>query len=105
MGAMQPGFGLDTELLFERAHEGVEKIVAAGLGLEHLFTHHGVDDGVKQDGAHPGLAKLLINACPYLARFLLGLDKGDGYLFEGQGNWLNTAWPKTSAVMAVPSDT
>ena len=33
MGAVQPGFGLDTELLFERAHEGVEKIVAAGLGL------------------------------------------------------------------------
>ena len=58
--------------------------MAAGLGLEHLFAHLGVDYGVKQYGAHPGLAKLFIDAGPHLARLFLGLHEGDGDLFEDQ---------------------
>ena len=33
----------------------------------------------------PGLAKLLVNAMPVPGALFLGLDKGDGDLFEGQG--------------------
>ncbi|MNQ76217.1 hypothetical protein D3C85_910460 [compost metagenome] len=84
MGAVQPGLGLDPELLLEGAHEGVEKIVAAGLGLEHLFPHQGVDYGVEQDGADPGLAKLFIDPGPYLTGLLQGFHEGNGDLFEHQ---------------------
>ncbi|MND65487.1 hypothetical protein D3C80_568570 [compost metagenome] len=84
MGAVQPGLGLDPELLLEGTHEGIEKIVTAGLGLEYFFPYQGVDYGVKQNGAHPGLAKLLIDASPHLACLFQSLHEGNGDLFEDQ---------------------
>lgn len=58
--------------------------MAARLRFQYLFPYQRVDDGVKQNGAYPGLAKLLVDPHPHLTRFLQCLHKGDSDLLEGQ---------------------
>ena len=84
MGAVEAGLGFYPQLLLQRADESVEKVMAARFRFEHLFPYQRVDDGVKQDGAHPGLAELFIDPHPHLTGFFLGLHKGDSDLLEGQ---------------------